>query len=304
MANLRVSKLRGCLILVPVILLAGLAAAKGFAAHPVPLRIAHPSQAAHPQAAQPQVAQPITDRQKVAEGEYRVYRQASDGGIGPFNPAIHDFSETWTLWRLRDGSFEVEGARTYEAPQYESHRDPFAVRLSPKFTVSQITEFKKLRWRPDSGPLKCNFLPEGLDCDSGARDPAQEVRLKLPLKSAYGFLWPISAFSMTNITRFAERKAGSSVPVSMITIDEPSAADPVVASVLEGRLRYVGQEELHVAGAKWQADKFELKVPLNPPCMIWTSPQGLLLDFTLEDNAKRLTEHGMSLVKYEQFGEW
>ena len=239
-------------------------------------------------------------RIRVAEGEYGIYRQANDGGIGPFNPALHDFSESWTLWRLPDGNLAVEGARTYEA-EYGRHKDGFIVRLSKEFTIQRVTEFKKLRWRPDSGPLTCDFWPDVLDCNSGARDPSQEVRLRLQLKSAYGFLWPISAFSMSNITRFAARTPGAAIPVGMLTIDEVSSADPVMATVLEGKLRYLGQEQIVVADQKWQADKFELKVALNPRFMIWTSRQGLLLDLTEEDNQNRLTEHGMKLVRYQQF---
>jgi hypothetical protein len=240
----------------------------------------------------------------VAQGEYKVYRQTSDGGIGPFNPALHDFAESWSLWRLPDGTLQAEGDRTYEAPQFEAHKDGFAVHLSPKFNLLRLTEYKKLQWRPDSGPLTCDFRPDALDCDSGAKDPSEEVRLRLPLDTAYGFLWPISAFSMSNITRFPHREPGDEIPVSMLTVDEPSAADPVLVSVLRGNLRFLGQEQTTIAGKKWQADKFELKVALNAPFMLWTSPQGLLLDLTLEDNAKRLAERGMELVRYQQFADY
>jgi hypothetical protein len=245
-----------------------------------------------------------SDRVRIAEGEYKIYRHAGDSGIGPFDPAIHDFAEAWTLWRMPDGSLEVEGNRTYEAPQYEPHKDAFRVRLTSHFTVSQITEYKKLRWRPDSGPLSCDFLPNALDCNSGARDPKQQVRLHLQLSSPYGFLWPISAFSVSNITRFVERKAGSAIPVSMLMINEPGPDDPVMASVVEGKLRYLGREQTTISDKMWLADRFELQVALNPAIMIWTSPQGLLLDMTLEDNKRRLTEHGLKLASYKQYADF
>jgi hypothetical protein len=47
-----------------------------------------------------------------------------------------------------------------------------------------------------------------------------------------------------------------------------------------------------------------MKVPLNRPFVIWTSSQGLLLDMTMEDNAGRLTERGMRLVRFEQFEDF
>lgn len=249
-------------------------------------------------------AHPASEPVMVAQGEYKVYRQTTDGGIGPFNPALHDFTETWTLWRLADGTLQVEGSRTYEAPQFETHKDGFVVHLSADFKILRVTEYKKLRWRPDSGPLTCDFRPSALDCNSGAQDPAQEIRLHLPLKSTYGFLWPISAFSMSNITRFPHREPGDEIPVSMLTVDEPGPENPVLVSVLQGTLQLLGQEQITVAGHKWQADKFKLKVALYPPFIIWTSRQGLLLDLTLENNSNRMTERGMDLVRYEQFSDF
>jgi hypothetical protein len=251
-----------------------------------------------------QAEKETSNRVRLAEGEYRVNRLTNDGGIGPFDPAVHDFKETWTLWRIPDGTLEADGERNYEAPQYETHKDSFAVHLSAKFKVMRITEYKRLRWRPDSGPLACDFLPGRLECESGARSPSQEVRLSLPFHVPYGFLWPISAFSVSNITRFADREKHTAIPVDMLTIDEPDRADPVMATVLEGRLRYLGQEQTTIAGRKWLADEFELKVPLHPAFMIWTSAQGLLLDFALENNQGRLTEEGMELVKYQQSAEY
>jgi hypothetical protein len=244
------------------------------------------------------------ERARVAEGEYRVYRRSDESGIGPFAPSVYNFRESWTLWRLPEGDLEVTGKRDYDSPENEPHEDAFSVRLSAKFQVIRITEFRKLRWRPDSGPLICDFLSRKLDCTSGAKNPHEEVHLSLPLEASYGFLWPVSAFSLSNITRFADRDSGRETTVDMITIDEASALNPVTAMILEGRLQYLGQEEIRVAEHKWRADKFELKVPLHSPFMIWTSRQGLLLDFTLEDNQKRLTERGMQLVRYQRWEEF
>jgi hypothetical protein len=250
------------------------------------------------------VEKQTSERTRLAEGEYQVYRNAEEGGIGPFDPAVYNFSESWTLWRLPDGSLDVEGQRRYDSPQYEPHIDAFSVKLSSRFGVQRIAEFKKLRWRPDSGPLTCDFQPRKLDCSSGAKNPRDNIRLSLPLEPSYGVLWPLSAFSLSNITRFADRRANHPIVVDMLTMDEPNRDNPVFAMVLEGSLRYAGNEQIRVAGQKWLADKFELKVPMYPAFMIWTSPQGLLLDFTEEDNQNRLTEHGMKLVQFKQFSDF
>jgi hypothetical protein len=245
--------------------------------------------------------EPASQKLRLAEGQYKVYKQTNSGGIGPFAPGVFNFSESWTLWRLHDGSLEVEGKRDYESPSDVPHSNQFTVRLSSDFRVVSLREFRKLRWRPDSGPLGCEFLPGRLLCTSGAGEPARSVRLDLPLKDTYGFLWPVSAFSLSHITRFAGHTHASVIPVQMITVDEPSAEDPVFASVLEGHLTYLGPDSITIAGRKWRADKFELNVPLHAPFLIWTSPAGLLLDFSEEDNHGRVMEQGMKLVHYQQF---
>ena len=121
------------------------------------------------------------------------------------------------------------------------------------------------------------------------------------MQGAYGILWPISTFSLSHITRFIEHTPSSSIPVQMVTVDEPSAEVPVFASVLEGRLTYLGRETTTIAGRQWLADKFELRIALHAPFLIWTSPAGLLLDFAEEDNHGNLRGRGMCLVRYQQW---
>ena len=92
---------------------------------------------------------------RVAEGEYKVLSQA---GIGSFDLAVYDFTESWTLWRLKNGTLEVTGTRNYRSPADEPHSDNFEAYLSDNFRVLKLREFRTLRWRPNSGPLSCDFL--------------------------------------------------------------------------------------------------------------------------------------------------
>lgn len=243
----------------------------------------------------------VSQKVRLAEGEYRVYKQSNAGGIGPFAPGVFNFSESWTLWRQRDGSLEVEGERDYESPSDDPHHNKFTVRLSRDFRILSVQEFRKLVWRQDSGPLDCNFLPGTIHCTSNAVNPANAVHLDLPLREPYGLLWPISAFSLSHITRFVGRTTESAIPVQMISVDEQSREDPVSATILAGHLAYLGHESITIADRKWEADKFELRVPLHAPFLLWTSPAGLLLDFVEEDNRGRLKEQGMKLVRYQQW---
>lgn len=237
-------------------------------------------------------------RTRVAAGEYLIKREPGEAGIGTYAPGLYNFSESWTIWRLSDGSFEVRGQREYESPKDEFHSNSFSVGLGADFCIRNLTEFRKLRWRPDSGPLSCEFQPTKMACSSGTKDPGQAINLSMPMKDAYGFLWPISAFSLSNITRHAERIVGKLTPVQLVTVEEESEQNPVFISVLDGELRYLGRDEVILAGAEWRADEFELKVPLHPAFVIWTSPEGLLLRFAPESSAKTQADTGMTLVHF------
>jgi hypothetical protein len=119
------------------------------------------------------------------------------------------------------------------------------------------------------------------------------------MKDAYGFLWPISAFSLSNITRRAAKIHDKLTPVQLVTVEEPSPRNPVFVSTLDGNLKYLTEEEITLAGKKWRADKFELKVPLHPAFIIWTSPEGLLLRFAPESKSTQAAE-GLQLVHFQQ----
>ena len=251
--------------------------------------------------ATPSNAEATTNRVRVAEGEYRVL---TEDGIGPFLPAVYRFSESWTLWQLADGTLEVNGIRSYRSPSYESHSIQFVAHLSSDLRVLQLTEFRKLKWRYDSGPITCDFLPSKITCTSNAKDAAHNVSLNLSMKEPFGFMWPISVFSLSSVTRSAVHDPTKVTPVELVRVEEASRADPALATILSGEMKYIGQEDLSLAGRKWRAEKFELKVPLHAPFLIWTSPEGLLLGFAPENNNKTLSETGMQLVSFRQWQEF
>ena len=61
---------------------------------------------------------------------------------------------------------------------------------------------------------------------------------------------------------------------------------------------------LTLADRKWRADKFELKVPLHAPFLLWTSSEGLLLAFGPETKNKVLSGDNMVLVRFQQWMEF
>ena len=245
------------------------------------------------------VPEQAAERTKVAEGEYAIYEHQNSGAVGPFQEEVYNFHESWTLWRVEKGQYQVEGVRNFESPKDELHSNRFVAELTRDLTVIRVKEFAKLRWVPDSGPLSCEFLPTQMDCSSGGSDPKREIKLRTPLDKPYGLLWPISPFSFGSITREVERDRTRATQIDLVRIEQPGMATPVRATILEGPLQYLGEENIDAAGRKWRAHKFSLKVPLSPQYLIWTSPKGLLLALAIEHEHKDWPEEGMRLARFE-----
>jgi hypothetical protein len=243
-------------------------------------------------------------RKKVAEGEYTIYEQDTSAAMGPSNEAVYNFHESWTLWRVEKGQYQVEGVRSFESPKDEPHSNRFAVELTRDLTVIRMKEFAKLRWVPDSGPLSCEFLPMQLDCSSGGSDPKREIKMRTRLERPYGLLWPISPFSFGGITQEVERDPTRATQVDLVRIEQPGMANPVRATILEGPLLYLGEENIVAGGRKWRAHKFSLKVPLHPQYLIWTSPRGLLLALAIEHEHKDWPQEGVRLARFESSTEF
>jgi hypothetical protein len=245
-----------------------------------------------------------TERTKIAEGEYAVIQRKSAGAVGPFENEVYNFRESWTLWRSGDGGYEVTGERQFEWPQYIPHRNKFQARLAHDLSVISVKEFAKLRWRPDSGPLACEFRPDLLHCSSGGNDPGKSILVDIAMKNPFGILWPISPFSLNRITRGAGRHVDDVTPVQLVEMVEQSAENPVEPLVLDGHLRYLGQEEMRIAKQRWHADKFEMELPLHPGFVIWTSPDGILLSLEVASDTKNEPARRMDLVRYEKFADF
>ena len=243
-------------------------------------------------------------RVKIAEGEYAIYERDISGALGPLEEEVYNFHESWILWRAENGHYQVEGVRNFESPKDEPHSNRFVAELTRDLTVIRVKEFAKLRWVADSGPLSCEFLPKQLDCTSGGSDPKREIRLRTPLERPYGLLWPISPFSFGGITREVERDPARATQIDLVRIEQPGMANPVRATILEGPLQYLGEEDIETAGRKWKTHKFSLKVPLHPQYLIWTSRKGLLLALAFEHVHKDWSKEGLKLARFESSAEF
>jgi hypothetical protein len=241
------------------------------------------------------------ERTKVAQGEYVVVEAANGGAVGPFGEEIYNFHETWTLWRTAKGTYEVEGERQYEAPKEVSRSDRFVAELSRDLTITRVTEYGRLKWRRDSGPLTCEFLRTALHCSSNAKNPGQSIELNTPMAKPFGFLWPISAFSLSSVTRAAERDRNRLTRVQLVSIEQPSEQVPVMPMILDGQIRYLGEDKIDIEGQPRRAFKFSIKAMLSPELIVWTSPKGLLLRVAVRHEEKNWPEEG---IKLAHFQEW
>ncbi len=241
---------------------------------------------------------------KVAEGEYTLIEEGSGGAVGPPNEEIFNFHETWTLRRADKNGFELTGERRFESPQYAPQREQFWVRLSRDFALVSVKEFAKLRWRPDSGPLSCEFQPGNLHCNFGSKDSKQAFELDVPVKDPCGFLWPVSPFSFSSVAHAAEKVRDVPTPVQLISMEQPDARNPVRPEVMDGEIRYLGREEITAALQKWNADKFELHVATHPKLLMWMSREGILLVLSPEHTTKNWPKEQLELVRFQKFQDF
>ena len=241
------------------------------------------------------------ERTKVAQGEYVVVEGANGGAVGPFGEEIYNFHETWTLWHTAKGTYQVEGERQFESPKEIARSDRFLAELSRDLTITRVTEYGRLKWRRDSGPLTCEFLRSALHCSSNAKHPGQSIELKTPMEKPFGFLWPISAFSLSSITRAAERDRNRFTRVQLVSIEQPSDQVPVMPMILDGQVRYLGEDKIDIEGQPRRAFKFSIKAMLSPELIVWTSPKGLLLGVSVQHEGKDWPEESMKLIHLHEF---
>ena len=240
-------------------------------------------------------------RIKVAEGEYQVTVEG-DLGIGPMETEVFHFRESWTLSRTTGGQYVLEGKRTFESPMGSPHENQFIAKLTHAFELLEVQEFAPLRFRPQSGPLRCAFFSQQLQCDAQAQDRAQAVDITVPMDRPYGLLWPLSPFSLAGLTRHASANGTKPSPVQVVQLEETSGVIPVIPIRSDGLIRSLGQSQVAftVPGKGWYPEVYELKAARIRTMQIWTSPEGLLLAAERPGTPKSK----IALVRFQQFTEF
>ncbi len=241
------------------------------------------------------------DRVKVAEGEYRVAAEG-DLGVGPMETEIFHFQESWTLWRVQNGEYEVEGDRSFESPRGYIRGNRFVARLTHNLQLVEVKELRQLRFRPDSGPLTCKLLLRELRCSSGAKDPANAADFDVAMDRPYAFLWPLSAFSLGSLTRAASQHICEPPPVQVVQLEEISDVLAVLPIRSDGFIKYLGQSDAPYVVSKlsWLPNMYELDASPIRKILIRTSPEGIVLSVEKPDWPKGR----MELVRFVKFSDF
>ncbi len=234
-----------------------------------------------------------SDRVKVAEGEYRVSEEG-DLGVGPVETEVFHFRETWTLWRVKNGEYEVEGDRSFESPRDYIRDSRFVARLTHSLQLVEVKEFARLRFRRDSGPLTCELLVHELKCSSSAKDPANGVDVNVTMDRPYGLIWPLSAFSLGSLTRAASPRVGKPVQIQVVQLQELNDVLPVFTIRSDGSLKYLGQGDTPyvVSNQSWRPYVYELDASPIRKLLIWTSPEGIVLSVERPNSPKATMQSG------------
>jgi hypothetical protein len=241
------------------------------------------------------------ERVKVAEGEYRVTAEG-DLGVGPMETEIFHFRESWTLWRVQSGEYEVEGERNFESPRDYVRNNRFVARLRHDLQLIEVKEFRQLRFRPDSGPLTCELLLHKLRCSSAAKDPAHAVDVDVTMDRPYGLIWPLSAFSLGSLTRAASQHIGEPVRIQVVQLQEISEAVAVLPIRSDGFLKYLGQRDTPyvISNQSWRPYVYELEASPIRKLVIWRSPEGIVLSVERPNWPKGQ----MQLVRFAKFSDF
>jgi hypothetical protein len=118
-------------------------------------------------------------------------------------------------------------ARAFPSGKRQGGRDKaLAVELSRDLTVLRLTEFSKLKWIQDSGPLTCEFRSVEMRCSAAVTKPNVSNEWRIEVQHPHGLLWPISPFSLGSVARESERDPQIMTRASLVSIEQPSAENP------------------------------------------------------------------------------
>jgi len=123
-------------------------------------------------------------------------------------------------------------------------------------------------------------------------------RPRLALTGPYD-LYNFSPWILGSIAGRASLDRAKASPVKLVIMDRGGSKSQLGFGAFEGRVIYLGEEALTIAGREFNARKFELKAEPFPDWFIWTSKEGIAL--ALLDEQKRMR---LELLRYNQHGSF
>ena len=92
----------------------------------------------------------------------------------------------------------------------------------------------------------------------------------------YALSWPVSAFSIEALTSQIDRQIDRTTETQLVEIEQPDPVQPVTAMITNEKTRYLGTDDVSIAGKAWAADKFELDAfmsSLPRKSLLWISEE-------------------------------
>ncbi len=238
--------------------------------------------------AMPTVAAQQVERPVVAEGEYSTMKVPNTGG------ETVEFREVWKLTRTSKNSYEAESVARFRSSKTEDVAYQIRLTLSPTLHPVAVKIFGGIPSLKGYRSMVLEFTEHELRCCG----EVGKVRLKID--SPYDLYFPTPWF-FSSIVRRAERNKERGTAVRLVFMDKsPDNDTPVGLAPFEGQVRYLGSEQVKLAGETWNAEKFLIQPGPFTPVSVWLSPEGLML--AMED-AKN-PEQRIELVRYKKYANF
>jgi hypothetical protein len=224
------------------------------------------------------------ERKKVAEGEYLT---STDN---PYNKEER-LRESWILWRIGDGQYVVESDLQFENEIATKAAFHHSIVLSQDLRPQEIKILALAS--PEKNEIDVQLKPEEIR----VKDRNGESILKVPPR--YDIYYPLTPWSLSSFARRTRPVKDSGLAVEFVAMDEEGPKAPTALTLLWGRVRWIGREQVEVAGQRLSTEKYIIHLGPYPGVFVWLSEEGVVLGSQSEENSKQKTET-VRFRKYEE----
>jgi hypothetical protein len=231
------------------------------------------------------LAAPAAGQEKVAEGEYRLRRSASEGRSTAF--------DHWILYTRKQGGYRLESEVTAARDKgvIVIQTEELTEQMNP--TAIAIKLYTRENTRKPFSQLSCRLTAEQIECQAGGQplgihaETAQKGPVLLAITDLEGIDMPWMVAGA--ISRAHLEEGTVQVPTLLLQDGEDG---PELAQKEIDRLQIGDKETVEVRGANIPARRYSLE---NHTIKCWVANSGLLLKMQNEDG---------SVIELEKFKQY